>query len=708
MSYEIDLDENSGTVQRDGFKDPEKVFPRKQYMGQATTNYAARGIKRNNLYIGGGHVALDLGLRTGPVSQYPLNQVRESISGHVTEIDDTPGNERMLFRHKTGAGVEMRPDGTVIISSVNNTIRVSGGDEKVVIEGNGEIFYNGNLKLNVAGDFDLNVGGNYNIVTGGDKVENIKGGVRQTITKNYESTVIQNKTEYVAGSMSETILRDKTSITKGASAEYVEGNKEIFVGYKDPDDGTGDLVGDFIITTTNTFTTSADNINVLARDLTATGDEGIMGGENIIMHNYNMYTGHSVDIGDTLTVPTIYNDTQVTSGHMNIPVVYGDLQGTATRAIDADTAHSQSYGDFHGDVGSSPGYTAATDTTADIPVDATTRVLDGSNSTTATTRVNSAEADEYLHKGSFGTRNVRIDISDDLKNAIDKTTPYGNLSSRKLSTPEIRAKLRDAANMKNTDFTSAQVTEGKLAADYASQTPNPFNVGRTVNRSDSKQNGKNIIGNAKGGGVKTVVGSGRTPGGVFNVDPAYNPERAGKITPHTKLAPGITMAKFLGGYGSAGNMNHITDDTERLDLAKNYAIHASFMRKIETNQKEFNNHRMVVVEGLYKPAPNEEMTIDDINYLKSKGRAVVYELRGLDGLISQEKTFDAAKYLRENSGFEKMIIGYDRFNPDGSLTTQLTIITPVIVPSWEVSYANQLETRYNHSVLTTGELQELL
>jgi len=59
MSYEIDLDENSGTVQRDGFKDPEKVFPRKQYMGQATTNYAARGIKRNNIYIGGGHVALD-------------------------------------------------------------------------------------------------------------------------------------------------------------------------------------------------------------------------------------------------------------------------------------------------------------------------------------------------------------------------------------------------------------------------------------------------------------------------------------------------------------------------------------------------------------------------------------------------------------------------------------------------------------------------
>lgn len=195
---------------------------------------------------------------------------------------------------------------------------------------------------------------------------------------------------------------------------------------------------------------------------------------------------------------------------------------------------------------------------------------------------------------------------------------------------------------------------------------------------------------------------------TFNIDPAYNPERAGKITPFTKLAPGITMAKFLGGYGSAGNMNHLTDDNDRLELAKNYSIHASLMRKIQTNQHTFNNHRMVVVEGLYKPADNEEMTIDDINFLKSKGRAVVYELRGLDGLISQEKTFDAAVYLKSNTEFEKLILGYDRFNTDGSMTTQLTIITPVIIPSWEVTYKNALETRYNHSVLTTGELQELL
>jgi len=195
----------------------------------------------------------------------------------------------------------------------------------------------------------------------------------------------------------------------------------------------------------------------------------------------------------------------------------------------------------------------------------------------------------------------------------------------------------------------------------------------------------------------------------FQIDPAYNPEKLSDITSYTKLAPGITMAKFLGGYGSAGTMRHITNREERITLAKNYAIHASLMKMIDKNKAMFSNHRMIVAEGLYKPAADEVMTIGSINYLKSKGRAVVYELRGLDGKISNEKTFDLALYLKDNANFEKMILSYDTFNPDGSLTCQLIIITPIISPeSWEVSYVNELETRFNENVQSTGELVEII
>ena len=173
---------------------------------------------------------------------------------------------------------------------------------------------------------------------------------------------------------------------------------------------------------------------------------------------------------------------------------------------------------------------------------------------------------------------------------------------------------------------------------------------------------------------------------IFTVDPAYNPERVSRITPATKLAPGITIAKFLGGYGSQTNMNHITDPIDRLNLAKNYAIHAKIMRQVLTNQAEFNNHRMIVAEGLYVPAEGETPQIGSLNDLKQKGRAVVYELRGINGLISNQKTFDLAKYLKDTTEFEMLSLSYDTFNPDESLTAQLIITTPVIKNGWEVTY----------------------
>ena len=493
MAYEIDHSTNPGTVEPDGYKDPKKVYPRRKYGGLASTNFAARGIKRNNLYIGGGHVGLDLGLQEGKTSQYPLNQARESIAGHVTEIDDTPGNERMLFKHKTGSGVEMRFDGTVIMSSTNHMIRISQHDEKVIIEGNGEIFYNGNVKMNVAGDFDLNVGGNFNLTTGGDKTENIKGGYRQTVTKNKELTTVKNSTEYIGGSNSLTTLGNSTLITKGTSHEFAEGDKEIFVGLKSDDDGTGTNTGVLKITGTDEVFIASDNINILANDLSATGNTGDIGGENVIMHNYSMYTGHHVNIGETLTVPTIRNDTQVTTGHMNIPVVYGDLQGTAHQAITADVTNSQNYADPSspgGGVGSASGYTVTQDTTADEAVDPFTR-----------TRVDAEEATEYLHSGDRGTRNVQIDVSGDLKNSIDKTIPYGGLSSRKLTTPEIRSKMRDPVNARNQEFTGSQSTEGKLAAAWINKVP--VQTGRIIGK-DSKIRGKGGFPNSKGVGTKTV------------------------------------------------------------------------------------------------------------------------------------------------------------------------------------------------------------
>jgi len=387
MSYEEEAGRSLNTTPKtkDGFKDVSGVYPKREYVNKVNTNEAARGIKRNDLYVGGGDKRLSLGLKKLPVSQYPLNQVRETVSGHVTEIDDTPGAERMLFKHRTGAGVEMRADGSVIISSTNNTIRVTGGDEKVIIEGDGHIVYNGNLTLNVSGDLDMNVGGDYNLKVAGDKIEQIDGSQVTRVEKNSELKVIKNRSEYTRGTVSEMIFGSRNNIIKQNFNTTVEGQMTNFVK------------GDLILTTQDEIVVTSPNINMAAKSLTVIGDSGTMGGENIIAYNYNMYTGHSITAGDTISTTTVIASETITS-----PEFIGSLTGnadTATQAGSAGTAGALGAG---GSAGSKVTGTAA------------------SVDTTATVLPTTSIINDYTTKSSKGVRQVSIDPNNIMVNQLDE------------------------------------------------------------------------------------------------------------------------------------------------------------------------------------------------------------------------------------------------------------------------------------------------
>lgn len=428
---------SSGRRVSDGFKDKDEQFPLPEYSNQPSTNKAIRGGKANKVYLGGGDVTVDLGLRPLVPSQYPKNNVKKTITGHIVEIDDTPGNERMLYRHRTGSGIEMRADGTVIISSVDNTVRVTGGDEKVIVEGDGEISYNGNLTLNVTGDFDLKVGGNFNVVTSGDKYEETRGGRKDLIENNFEQTVKKNRAEYTLGVRTETTLSDRNTITKGLLRNYVEGNIEQLSG------------GELIMTAENVASISSPNINIGAKSLTVIGDSGTMGGENIIMYNYNMYTGHSIEAVDTITTATTYSD-RVNSTSMHATTFHGDLAGKAARAGDADTSAAPGPG----------GGSMSTVTESATDVDSKATVL-----------TNNTKMNAYLHASNFGVRQIDIDPGTIMKNQIDKSTEYGGISSRKLTTAEVRSKLRDPLTIANKQFIGSMIAEGKLSPEYINAVP---------------------------------------------------------------------------------------------------------------------------------------------------------------------------------------------------------------------------------------------
>lgn len=434
-------------LEKDGFKDPNKEFPKKEYLNVPSTNLAASGIKKNSLYLGGGDQGLSLDLKPQEASQYPLNNVRETISGHVTEIDDTPGAERILFKHKTGAGIEMRADGTVIVSSVNNTVRITGGDEKVIVEGDGEITYNGNLTLNVTGDFDLRVGGNFNVDVRGNEEYNTKGSYIRNVEKNYQQTIKKNKAEYTLGTETKTLYGDRNDIIRGNLKEYIEGSADRFSG------------GTLTMTAENRIVMSAPKTNMTSSFLSLIGDSGTIGGDNIIHYAKNYY-GVSATFDEGITSPTFH----------------GSLDGTALTAIEAGKAGTAASLGAGGSAGS---YTdTATDTTQTVEP--------------TTSRISS-----ILNGSSKGVRKITIDPNDVMKNQIDKTADYNGISKYELTTAEARSKLRNANTLADKTFVGALLSEGVISPDYVN--PIPPAIGRRVAVTATPKRGNVSIGNSSRG-----------------------------------------------------------------------------------------------------------------------------------------------------------------------------------------------------------------
>jgi len=189
-------------------------------------------------------------------------------------------------------------------------------------------------------------------------------------------------------------------------------------------------------------------------------------------------------------------------------------------------------------------------------------------------------------------------------------------------------------------------------------------------------------------------------------DPYYNPDFQDKITSRTKLAPGITMAKFLGGYADPVTLDYITTEEEKKRIARQLLMHADAMTTVRQPDGEFSDHRLIVAEGLYRPEPLEKLDIDSINYFMKTGQAVVYELLNKEGKINPSKTFDLAVYWKDNLNFDKLILDYDTYDPSGILNVQIILILPKIISPWNVEYSNIVETRFNNFVQATNELVE--
>lgn len=641
----------------DGYVDVSGTYPTRQYSGKQTTNLEARGIEENTIPYGGGDVNVNSELVDFPPSEYPYNQVRKSAAGHVTEFDDTPGRERILIKHKRGTGVEFQPDGTILLYSTKNTVRVSAGDDKVIIEGDGDITYHGNVRMRVDGDFDLEVGGNFNVTAHGDHVEDIKGGYRQDIAKNMQSLIGGNVTQHVAKNRTEMIYGQDYKSVKGNVDVITEGNAEI------------NSKGHTMLTSQDETAISAPSINIGTKSLLVASDTGTIGGENVV------YYGHTAHIP------------RINSTSMHATTFHGTLEGNAATATQAGRSGTAGALGASGSAGTHTVETATNKTTAQP----TNTIMTS-----------------YLDDGEFAVRQVTIDPGNVLYNQINRSADYGGVSDRTLSPTEVRSKLRDPKNQSNETFIGEVIGEGSLHGSYSNTTPDDIDRIVAEEATPRRNSPKGVIGNKIGSEAKRFKGSVLSGRLDISIAAKYKPENNGQINSRTELAPGITIAKFLGGYGDSITFDHVTTNASRVEIARNLLLHAGCLKEIMLDTDEFDEYRLIVAEGIYKKGPSEVVTTGGLNDLKTKGRCVVYELRNRNGKIDNKKTFDLAMWWKDSLQYENMILSYDTYDPSGEMIAQIVMVMPELTSSYEATFNNSIQTMFNNTVQSTNELIECI
>lgn len=704
-----------------GFEDPAGELPRAEYFYQPGTEKSTRGETIHNLET---DVAVTVGREDiSLVHEVPSSATEVSIKttpkGHVVLYDDTIGSERILLKHMSGAGVEMKPDGSIIVNARGNRVDLVTGNHHLFTEGNGSLTYSGDLNMNIGGDFNLDVGGNYNLKVGGHWIVNVFG--------SYTKRIIGMMAETIQKVKSTTVLKDVTNTFLGKLSTSVKADYEFIVR------GEADYnhKGSTTLTSQTEISLTSPNINVVAQDLTATGNTGTIGGENIVMYNYNMFTGHSINALDTVTTKSVYatdtldtqtiNSTRVNSTSMHATTFHGDLTGTADQAIASDTAVFASRG---GGPGAPDGWSNV-NTTADAIAVTAANTTKGPKKwpTDAASDYGPSGLDNlkplptattssiFLDKSAYMVQSVFVDDDDGIYNYLDKTVTTAGVTEKPLTTAEIRIKMRNPANKNNLSFTQEQIAAGVLSSSYTEKVPP--HIDRIVGKKTQSRMGGQIIG---AGDPTTVItrykASDTSKKQIKFIVPEaqYNPNHIKTIRMGTLLSAGVPIAKF---FPNSETMNHMSQ-VERHRVARNLVGTVKLLKLVKA-PKFMDGFNVKIVEGVQKLGPTDKSAPEDsITKLSSIGRVVAFEVRnGRTGELSPDVTFDLASYLKDNAEFDKLILSYDTYevdelsNGEKILYCSIIVTMPEIPQNYKITFKQELETIFNDELQSAKDLIEI-
>ena len=200
--------ENTNIAKEDGkgFKDPNKKYPKPDYVNKPDTNTLALGVNspginpdprtsvgdKSSQSLGSSPAArnasrkraVKMAGRSGSTweqpatpyaAKYPYNKVFAGESGHALEIDDTPGFERLNIAHKSGTFTETGPDGTQVNKIMGNGYSIIEKDGFVLIEGNANVHIAGQCNVFIMNDTALTMHGKVSLDIHNDVNVNIGG-----------------------------------------------------------------------------------------------------------------------------------------------------------------------------------------------------------------------------------------------------------------------------------------------------------------------------------------------------------------------------------------------------------------------------------------------------------------------------------------------------------------------------------------------------
>ena len=215
-----DLDLSVGTAQIDGIFNG--VAPIEQDLDEGGSVSPRSGV-----VVGGEWSEPE----TPYAAKYPHNHVYESEGGHLREMDDTPGAERIHERHASGSGYEIGPDGTKVTRVKQDNYTIITNDDYTHIQGtqrhttdegvrircnaNGEDGNNYNIEVGSGANVNVEVNkGNINLTTlspdVGDININASRNLNMQVGKDMNVSVLGNASEIITGTKDEEVQGKNT------------------------------------------------------------------------------------------------------------------------------------------------------------------------------------------------------------------------------------------------------------------------------------------------------------------------------------------------------------------------------------------------------------------------------------------------------------------------------------------------------------------